>query len=181
MKSLLTTTLALIVGATFMSGCDTADEAASLPDRASAHVTGAAYLLDAEPAGAQPVIAAREAAKDGEEVVVLGRIGGDENPWTEGRAVFKIVDPSLHACSDIPGDACATPWDYCCEVTGLPAATALEKVVDEQGDLVKEDAKRLLGVKELDTVVVQGKASRDDAGNLTVLASGIHIKSAATR
>jgi hypothetical protein len=176
MKSMLTTTLALVVAGTLIIGCDTADEAASTPDTASVPITGAAFLLDAEPDGAQPVIAAREAAQDGEEVVVLGRIGGDASPWTSGRAAFKIVDPSLKACSDIPGDACATPWDYCCEVTGLPAATALVKVVDEQGNLIKEDAKRLLGVKELDTVVVRGKASRDDAGNLTVLATGIHVK-----
>jgi hypothetical protein len=50
------------------------------------------------------------------------------------------------------------------------------KVVGDGGELVKEDAKRLLGVNELDTVVVRGKASRDDAGNLTVLATGIHVR-----
>ena len=50
------------------------------------------------------------------------------------------------------------------------------KVVDATNALVKTDAKRLLGVKELSTVVVQGKAQRDDAGNLTVLATGIYIE-----
>ena len=43
-------------------------------------------------------------------------------------------------------------------------------------NLVKADAKQLLGVKELSTVVVQGKAARDEAGNLTVLASGVFVK-----
>jgi hypothetical protein len=36
------------------------------------------------------------------------------------------------------------------------------------------DARELLGVKELQTVVVKGKAKRDEQGNLTVLASGVY-------
>ena len=50
------------------------------------------------------------------------------------------------------------------------------KVVDENGSLVKADARELLKVKELSTVVVKGKAQRDEAGNLTVLASGVYVK-----
>ena len=53
---------------------------------------------------------------------------------------------------------------------------ALIKVVDENGKTVRAHAKSLLNVKELSTVVVKGKAKRDDAGNLTVLASGVHIE-----
>lgn len=49
-------------------------------------------------------------------------------------------------------------------------------MVDENGTLVKVDAKELLGVKELSTVVVKGKVKRDDFGNLTVLASGVYVK-----
>ena len=41
---------------------------------------------------------------------------------------------------------------------------------------MKADAKELLSVKELSTVVVKGKAKRDDAGNLTVHASGVYVK-----
>jgi hypothetical protein len=48
--------------------------------------------------------------------------------------------------------------------------------VDENGSLVKANAKGLLNVKELSTVVVKGKAKRDDAGNLTVLATGVFVK-----
>lgn len=50
------------------------------------------------------------------------------------------------------------------------------KVVDEDGNIVKGDAKSLLSVKELATVVVRGKARRDEAGNLTVEATGIHVR-----
>ncbi len=38
------------------------------------------------------------------------------------------------------------------------------------------DARKLLGVKELTTIVVQGIAQRDDANNLTILASGVFVK-----
>jgi hypothetical protein len=52
----------------------------------------------------------------------------------------------------------------------------LVKVVDENGLLLQADARELLDVKELSTVVVRGTAQRDEAGNLTVLASGVFVK-----
>jgi len=143
----------------------------------TATIDGSKYLLDAEPEGAQDVIAVREAAADGDEILIVGRIGGGANPWNEDRAAFTIVDGSLKACSDIEGDECPQPWDYCCETGKLPTSTALVKVVDENGDLVKADARELLKVKELSTVVVKGKAKRDDEGNLTVLATGVFVRS----
>lgn len=150
------------------------NETTSTPAPA-ASVDGSAYILNDEPEGAKDVIAVREAAKDGDEVLIVGRIGGEE-PWNEGRAAFTIVDGSLKACSDIPGDNCQTPWDYCCATDKLPTSTALIKVVDAEGNLIKADARELLGVKELSTVVVKGKAQRIEGGNLIVLASGVHVK-----
>ena len=143
---------------------------------AVAVVDGSKYLLSEEPKGAEAVIKVREESKNEEDVVIVGRIGGSENPWIEGRAAFSIVDGSLKACSDVPGDECETPWDYCCETHKLPTSTALVKVVDENGDLVNADARQLLKVQELSTVVVKGTAQRDDAGNLTVLASGVYVR-----
>lgn len=174
MKKLVS--LVACLGLTLAIGC--AQEPASEEGAATSadSVAGSQYLLKEEPNGAKDVIAAREGAKDGEEVLVVGRIGGSGNPWIEGRAAFSIVDGSLKACNDIPGDECETPWDYCCETDKLPASTALVKVVDENGDLVKTDARDLLDVEPLSTVVVQGKAQRDDAGNLTVLARGVYVK-----
>ena len=105
-------------------------------------VDGSVYLLTDEPEDAKDVIAVRETAADGEEVLVVGRIGGSENPWIDGRAAFSIVDNSLKACSDIPGDTCEKPWDYCCETPALPSSTALIKVVDQNGELVGRDGKQ---------------------------------------
>ena len=163
-----------------LAGCsqETASTESSEQSRISdaATVDGSMFILAAEPEGAGDVIQVRESAADGDDVVIVGRIGGSESPWVDGRAAFSIVDGSLKACSDIEGDDCPIPWDYCCETPNLPTATALFKVVDGNGDLVKAEAKTLLGVKELSTVVVKGKAQRDDAGNLTVLASGVFVR-----
>ena len=139
-------------------------------------VDGTEFLLVVEPEGAQEVITVRESAADGDDVLIVGRIGGAADPWTEDRAAFTIVDNSLKACSDIPGDKCPVPWDYCCERDKLADSKALVKVVDEHGELVKADARDLLNVQELSTVVIQGKAQRDEAGNLTILAKGVFVK-----
>jgi hypothetical protein len=157
-----------------MAGCS---QDASVPAAASgADLDGTHYLLSAEPDGAQGVIETRAIAKDQDDVVIIGRIGGSTDPFVQGRAAFSIVDESLKACSDIEGDTCSSPWDYCCETDKLPTAKALVHVVDADGKLVRAGAKKLLNLKELQTVVIRGQARRDDAGNLTVLASGLFIR-----
>jgi hypothetical protein len=132
------------------------------------------YRLAAEPAGAKGVKLARKEAKDAEEVTLVGRIGGDAKPWVEGQAAFLIVDSALEPCKDDEG--CPTPWDYCCSMDLLPESKAMIKVVDGSGKTVATDARQLLGVKELQTVVVHGRAKRDEGGNLTVLADGIFVR-----
>jgi hypothetical protein len=134
------------------------------------------YLLPDEPHDAQSVMATKESAKDGEEVTLVGRIGGSESPFVNGRAAFTLVDTSLVPCSEREGDSCQTPWDYCCDTDALPKATAVVKVVDEAGQTISLDAKKDLGLKELQTIVVRGKAKRDEAGNLTVTSPAIFVK-----
>ncbi len=136
---------------------------------------GAKFLLADEPAGAKGVLAAREAWKDGDEVIVLGRIGGSTQPFS-GRAAFTIVDPSLKPCNEKGDDKCETPWDYCCDdAKDIARASAFVKFVDGSGQTLPQDARQLLGVKELQTVVVRGRAKRD-GDNLTVLADGVHVR-----
>ncbi len=155
-------------------GCDDQSKTSSAEDKNK--VDGKKFILKSEPKKSKDVIAVRKEAKDGDEVTIVGRIGGKENPWIKDRAAFTIVDNSLRACSDIPGDNCPKPWDYCCELDKLKTATAFIKVVDENSSVVKADARELLQVKELYTVVVQGKAKRDKSGNLTILANKIFVK-----
>ncbi|MDP1798032.1 MAG: hypothetical protein Q8K78_11145 [Planctomycetaceae bacterium] len=140
---------------------------------ATASAAGMAMLLNEQPVDAKPVADVRESAEDGVDVTILGRIGGGASPWVEGRAAFTIVDPKLNPCH--PSEGCPTPWDYCCSTDQLPKNRAMIKVVDAAGGTVEEDARKLLGLKELQTVVVKGKAKRDEAGNLTVLASGVFV------
>jgi hypothetical protein len=136
------------------------------------------YVLSEEPKDAQTVLDTREKAKDKDDVVVVGRIGGRKNPWVKGAAAFSIVDPSLKACSERPGDTCPTPWDYCCEAD-LSKATVFVTVVDDKtGKTLKEDAREALKLHELDTVVVEGKAQRDKKGNLTIAASKLFVRPA---
>ena len=140
-------------------------------------IDGTKFVLADEPADAKTVDEVREAAKDGDDVVIVGRIGGDRDPWVADRAAFLIVDPSRIPCNERTGDSCKTPWDYCCE-TDLAKSKATIKFVDDAGKTLANDARQLFNVKELQTVVVKGQAKRDEAGNLTVLASGLFVRPA---
>jgi len=138
-------------------------------------VDGSKYLLSAEPPDAQQVKEVLEHAKDEDSVVVVGRIGGEQNPWVEGLAAFNIADLSLTPCNERGHDGCATPWDYCCD-SGVDHGYTLVTIVDEQGNVIQTGAKELLQLQELQTVVIQGKALRDDTGNLSLLATGIYVR-----
>ena len=163
------------LAAVLLAGCSQSNEpvGSGSADRGS-DPAGSKYVLAAEPAGALGIVEARETVQNDDEVVLIGRIGGDTDPFVEGIAAFTLVDLSLEPC---PADeGCPTPWDYCCDLSKLPSHKATVKVVDQQGQLVSVDARKLLGVDALATVVVRGTAKRDEAGNLTVLADGVYLK-----
>jgi hypothetical protein len=136
--------------------------------------TDSEYVVKSEPANAVGVGAAKESAKDDEDVVLVGRIGGSEKPFVDGVAAFTIVDPKVPHCSKEEG--CETPWDYCCETNQVKSNIAMVKIVNDESKPVAKDARKLLGVKELNMVVVHGKAKRDAEGNLTVLAHEVYVK-----
>ena len=102
----------LVSGLLTFPGC-IGEQPIPKPTSTNTNVDGSKYVLNAEPEGGQDVIKAKETAKDDEEVVVVGRIGGREKPWVEGRAAFSIVDPSLKSCLEVGYDNCLKPWDYC--------------------------------------------------------------------
>lgn len=142
--------------------------------RAGADRPEAAYVVASEPAGAVPVGQARESVEDAESVVLAGVIGGSREPFVDGIAAFTIVDPKVPHCKAEEG--CPTPWDYCCTQDQVKENIATIKVVDQDGSPVAQDARELLGVDELAAVVVQGKAQRDEQGNLSVLAEQVFVK-----
>ncbi len=171
MKTIFNLTLALMLVATF--GCGST-ETASSNSNTDVTPTGKQYIASSEPANTTPVGDARQNAKDGDPVALLGHIGGTADPFVDGLAAFTIVDPQVKYCQ--PEEGCPTPWDYCCTQNEVKENIAMIKIVDDQGQAVSEDARQLLGVKELSLVVAEGTAQRDDQGNLSVLATRVYVK-----
>jgi len=158
---------------TLVVGCGTSDVSAPVAS-SQPSPEGAQFVATTEPANAVPVGTARESAQDEQEVTLVGRIGGSTEPFVNGLAAFTIVDPKVPHCSADEG--CPTPWDYCCTQDQVKGNIATVKVVDGAGKPITGDAHQLLGVKELSTVVIQGKATRDDQGNLTVAATTVFVR-----
>lgn len=77
---------------------------------------------------------ARASAKPGDTITLKGRVMGNSKPFVDKRSIFVLGDTeTLTACSDKPGDACATPWDTCCDSSELiKQGTATIQVVDEK-------------------------------------------------
>lgn len=159
---------------TVLAGC-AAETSPTTPAASNeAAAPDATYVVASEPSGALPVGDARQSTQDEDDVVLVGRIGGSAKPFVDGVAAFTIVDSKVPHCSAEEG--CPTPWDYCCEQNQVKDNIAMVKIVDADGKPVSQDARELLGVKELSTVVVRGKAERDDEGNLAVLANQVYVK-----
>jgi hypothetical protein len=117
------------------------------------------------PAGARPLSEARRSAKAGQDVVLEGRIGGRQQPFVEGRAMFTLVSSELKACDENPGDDCSTPWDYCCESKeSLLAHTATVRVVDAKGEIVGTSLLGTRGLKPGARVVVAGRVHATENG-----------------
>lgn len=136
-------------------------------------LNNAAYLLSTEPSDAVPVGTARTSAKDGQALTIVGYIGGSVSPFVSGAAVFTIVDPAVPRCAE---DGDPTPWDYCCQQEALKTNMATVQFVDKSGEILYQDSKAWLGIKELDLVMVQGIAKRDEAGNLILAAEKLYVK-----
>ncbi len=170
----LTLSLILSIMLTAMlTGCGENDKPADVASGPSE--AGQAMLLANEPANAMSVREVFESQQQEGKVVVVGRIGGSRNPWVDGLSAFTFTDLSLTACSEIEGDKCKTPWDFCCD-PDLKSNTLLVQMVSPDGELLEGDARQLLGVTELDTVVVEAELSRDDAGLVTLSARKLFIR-----
>ena len=167
-----------------LSGCgDTAapqgssDVKPAIPGPASTAPLPAALILKEAPAGAKDIAAAKKDAKEGDEIVIRGQVGGREEVFTAGRAAFLIADMKLPACNTKPGDKCATPWDFCCETPEtLKASTATIQIVDAQGKLLKTDVRGVSGIDHLSVLVVKGVVAKREEQNLVINATGIFVE-----
>jgi hypothetical protein len=130
------------------------------------------------PKGALSVAKARENAKPGESIVVRGKIGGRAVALAPKMAIAVLADEkAITPCNAIPGDTCATPWDYCCETPEkLKASVATIQVKDEKGKIVKAPLRGLGELKELSTIVVSGTVdAASDKDVLIINAAAIHV------
>ena len=152
----------LLCGISTTTGCGQGE--------AASPSAGDSVLLSAPLEDAKGVATVLQESESGDVVSIVGRIGGSAEPFVNGVAAFTIVEPTLPY-----EETCTTPWDYCCQTDKLKDNTAFIKIVDAQGQPLAANARELLGVKELTTVMVSGKANRDKQGNLTVLAEKVHV------
>ena len=111
-------------------------------------------------------------------MTLVGRIGGEEEPMIEGLAAFTIVDPSLKACSDIPGDNCETPWDYCCEsAKRLRPTPSRSNSPTKKGSVVAADARKLFGVEPLsDRRCARGICRRTKRATRAVVGKKMYVR-----
>lgn len=163
---------ALLIAVVLILGCGQSPESSNK----TASAGGQKFLLSTEPLGAKNVSDVRDSSKNDEEVSVVGRIGGRKDPWVPHMAGFTIADLTMVPCNEREGDTCPTPWDYCCEDENIIAKKTLPvRFLNEQGEVINTDARELLAVKELSTVVVRGKIKRDK-DSIKLIADGIYVK-----
>lgn len=170
------------IAALLLAGCSSpAEPKPSANTSNGGSAIPAALMLSAEPAGARDVIELKRDAKEGDTVVVRGRIAGGKEPFVEGRAIFTLGDRSLPTCADRPGDTCPTPWDYCCEPKEkITEHTATIQVVDAEGRPLKSGLKDYQGLKNMAQVVVAGRVAQKQGSDLLVVqATGIFVQPAA--
>jgi len=164
----------------FVAGCGGKDAAtqktAPAPARGSAapaDVLPAGLMLAAAPEGAKDVAAAKKGVKEGDEVILRGRVGGDAKVFVGGTML--MMDASMQSCDMKPDDHCETPWDYCCDAPEtIQQNRALIQVVGADGKPLKATLEGR--ISPLDMVIVKGKVQKADEKNFIVNASGIYIE-----
>ena len=166
----------LLTGTVFTVGCGSATDSPAVAASATRQIDARQYQLAEEPEGAIGVIAARESADDGAPIVLVGRIGGSDRPWVEGRAAFTLLDASMTVVAEGEGGSEGEICTGDCCASERAGCTTLVKVVDAEGKLVPMDARELLGLHESDMVVVQGTAQKDKTGNFVMLAKGVFVR-----
>ncbi len=102
----------LMVAGLLVLGCSKSNSPSGSPKDRQDATDQEKYLLATEPEDPRPVLDVRKKSKDGEEVVIVGRVGGSKEPLGKDRAYFTIVDPSLKDCKENGEEDCATPWAY---------------------------------------------------------------------
>ena len=170
-RTIATTTL--LASLIAISGCSSNEsEAPAQPETTtSAASQGPSWLLTSAPASAVSVVEAKANAKEGDQVVIVGRIGGRAAPIGADSPVFTIVDLELEYCGQNNDDACGTPWDYCCETPDTIASNSATVQVLGDGMINPVAA----GLEALDEVILVGTVGpRPNDQVFTIQATGVY-------
>jgi len=176
-----TLTTAVIIGSLVTAGCSQ-DPSESTPGKVTSGQLRAAALpsglfVNQAPPGGRSVADLKADTSASGQVVIHGRIGGRREPFVDGVAVFLLADTGMKSCAELHGDACKTPWDYCCEPReSLAANTATIQVVDADGKPLRVDLKGQPGISPLAELTIAGEIAQRDGGTLVINARKIHAK-----
>jgi len=137
----------------------------------------AGLFVDEAPSGGRSVADLKADKRATGEVVIHGRIGGRKQPFVDGAAVFLLADAGMKSCAELHGDACRTPWDYCCEPReSLAAKTATIQIVGADGKPLRADLAGQQGMSPLAELTIAGEVAQRDGGTLVINARTIHVK-----
>lgn len=140
------------------------------------------FMLAAEPAGATTIVEAKTAIEkrpdDPQPVLIAGRIGAREHdPFLEGKASFIMIDIVDDGHAKKPGhDSDNCPF---CKKRQAKLPLAAVQFVDESGNVIPVDSRRLFGLAKGREVVVRGTATYNTKLPVPVLqvtADGIHVR-----
>lgn len=164
-------TVLLVASALTAAACEeSAPSSSSAPEAQPQTV----WKLDAMPEGGVDVAKAKTSVKEGDQITMIGRIGGRMEPIASSSGVFVIMDTAVPSCADMEEDHCPTPWDYCCEapesITTNAATVQLRDAEGKPITLAEND------LQPLDHVAVVGTvAPRPNDETLVVHATGVYV------
>jgi len=152
--------LLLITFTTFLLiGCGTDEKSITASTEAVSNTIPNTFFTSEKPANVQDLIEVKKAAKKGDEVTFLARIGGRKNAsFVSSLAMMIVADPSLLSC-ELMGEEehCATPEDYCCEDPKLYSqGLGTVRFMNISGDVYPHSVEGYHGLEVLKYVVVDG-------------------------
>lgn len=134
----------------------------------------AGMMVESRPEGTKPIAEVKKAVKEGDTIVIRGRIGGSKKPFVSEWATLTIVDlQQPNVCLGGKCD-CSTPWDYCCGGTEKMLHMATVQVVDADGKPLKGTLRGVAGLDRLGILTVEGKVQQIKGNTLIVNAVKLH-------
>jgi hypothetical protein len=157
-----------------LTGCGRSDSEVAT---ASAALAPSSHILLSEaPTPAIPVGQARKEALPGQEVTVIGQVGGVRDPIAENYASFVMADEAIYFCDEMEDEGCTTPWDACCEDPEKLAANRASVVfLDDQGQPLSLNLKEVANLSGLNLVTIKGVVAPESTSeNMIIHASGLY-------